>query len=194
MRTVFAVSILAILLASTAVISTVDADEGPYVLEMNVGDSFSYVPETNLMDDTTFYVDGPAMAFLSFDGQTLEGTVMQNNAGKDYDCTITAVWEKDNLRQVAYQYIVFKIGLEIPAENVQNVATYGATGWNVTSSPMHAPTTVTTNSTPGYEAVTEQIDSVADTVSNIVSHLDIFSCLIGMIGGCIVISLVAWRL
>lgn len=106
-----------------------------YDLEMNVGDTFSYVPETNLMDNTTFTASGDAMmaqgGFLTFDGTEISG---EATVSGHYTCIVTAVWQMDDLVQTISQTINFTVG-EAVAEPMTNVVTYGATGWNLQTAP-----------------------------------------------------------
>lgn len=82
-----------------------DVSEPP-VLEMHVGDSFSYTAETNMRSEIT--AEGSGMAFLTFDGDTdtLYGTA--DRVGT-YTVLLTAVWSVGSLSQTAYQLVTFHV-------------------------------------------------------------------------------------
>ena len=78
----------------------------PPVLEMHVGDSFSYTAETNM--ESVITAEGPGLEFLTFDEDTdtLYGTATRTGT---FNVILTAVWSKDGLSQTAYQIITFHV-------------------------------------------------------------------------------------
>lgn len=85
----------------------------PPVLEMRVGDSFSYTAETNMGSEIT--AEGTGLEFFTFDGETdtLYGTATQPG---DFEVTLKAVWTRGELSQTAYQIITFHVSGESEGE------------------------------------------------------------------------------
>ena len=85
----------------------------PPVLDMCVGDSFSYTAETNMASVIT--AEGPGLQFLTFDGETdtLYGTATEPGV---FNVILKAVWTQGELSQTAYQVITFRVSESVAAE------------------------------------------------------------------------------
>lgn len=148
MKTVAIATIAVIMFSGCFLAPMTDADDytNPPIINMEVGDVFEYVPETNL--PSVFSAEGTGMigdanaslgAFLTFDGETLTGEATEVG---DFTANIVAVWtcpEDSTITQITTQYIRF----HITAEEDQELMTYGLTyanGWNLKTTPMTGTT------------------------------------------------------
>ena len=127
----------AILLAAFSVLAIpmVDADDSTYVLGMNVGDAFTYEPVTNMMDHTTFYVYGSAMAdeggFMTFSEGVMDGVASEPGT---YSVTVKAVWQVEDLVQEIYQFIELDVSDDGAVSPVTNTLVYGSSGFELSQS------------------------------------------------------------
>ena len=99
----------------------------PPVLEMRVGDSFSYTAETNM--ESVITAEGPGLEFLTFDEDTdtLHGTATRVGT---FNVVLTAVWSKEGLSQTAYQVITFHVSDPVEGDPVEY--TYADGVWMTT--------------------------------------------------------------
>lgn len=109
----------------------------PPAVDLSVGDTFSYVPETSLPTVKTATGDGLRSegGFLTFDGVTLTGVA--DKVGT-FHVTITAVWTSGTLTQTVQQNIVLIVSAQESVSS-QKELSYGAGGWTVTSDPIQQP-------------------------------------------------------
>lgn len=85
----------------------------PPVLDMCVGDSFTYTAETNMASAIT--AEGPGLEFLTFDEETdtLYGTATTPGV---FNVILKAVWTQGSLSQTAYQIITFRVSESVSEE------------------------------------------------------------------------------
>lgn len=85
----------------------------PPVLDMCVGDSFTYTAETNMASVIT--AEGPGLEFLTFDEDTdtLYGTATVPGV---FNVILKAVWTQGSLSQTAYQVITFRVSESVSEE------------------------------------------------------------------------------
>lgn len=151
MKHVIVIAVLLMSVFSAVIMPVVDAEADSYVLEMNVDDTFTYAPETNMMDHTTFYVSGTAMigegGFLVFSAGTIEGVA--DRAG-EFTVDIMAVWQLEDLQQIVYQHIVLDVSEASISSPMNKTLTYGAAGWDLSSQPLGSSVQAEESSDEGF--------------------------------------------
>ena len=134
MKTIAALTILSLFALAFIPVASIDATE-EYTIDMIVGDTFSYRPETNITTDIEYTAIGNAMeyenGFLTFDNQVLEGTATMPG---EYTVVVTATHTVTG--QTASQIIIFKVETAALGEKMAVLTTYQAEGW-----PMYVPDT-----------------------------------------------------
>ena len=105
-----------------------DNVDRPPVIEMDVGDSFSYEPSTSLESVMTAKGNGLISegGFLTFSDGILSGKAVSEGT---FIVTLEAVWSMGELRQTAYQEITFKVMSSENGGSEEKVLSYASGGW-----------------------------------------------------------------